>query len=123
MDTTKIEQFINKAAETGTFILDKLPDYLQQYLHYAVFDAVSGIILGFILLLIPFVIRIFVKSTRNIYDTWWLGKRVEDGCDIGLWTVTIICWIGGLVFTIGNIYRLIEVLYFPQVYLIKEFIK
>jgi hypothetical protein len=124
MDTTKIEEFLNKAAETGTFLIDQAPNYVKQYLQLQLFTAVFYLIIGLFLASIPLIIKKLLKEVKKeqYFSMNFLGKEVNDGFAIPAWIVTCILWLVSTIMICCSLYDIIAISFFPEAWLISKFL-
>lgn len=132
-----IEKAINLAEQTGHFVLDQAPDIIQQFLTWKL--SYHLILVGMFLslvFLIPAVIKPLlsrknidgvdgVERWRKDFGRYWYKDYTYGGGSDALIGYKVTRAIS-LLFLIGVIFNLIEVIYIlvaPKVYLIEYFMK
>ena len=126
VNTDKIQEFVDKLATTGTTLLNNAPDYIKEYLRYCMFHDIWRLCIGLALLAVSFVIYrntsadgdFDVKFMDLIGEIYFFGKRKRPFNGILVWTVFIFCFILGIVETLTMISYIIELINYPDVYLI-----
>lgn len=122
MNTTKIEEFVNKLAETGTTMLDNAPTYIHEYLSYCFVMQIAWILWALFLIIAPFLFSRFFKKPEDsdYYDGLFLGREMDETIAVLAYTFSAIIWFSAVYIIVSSIFDMIAIKYYPSAYLIQE---
>ena len=122
----QIQQILKKAIElaekTGDFAIEQAPLILQEFYVWKTTSYILGVLLGLLIISLPFIIILFLKKTEEeagYQEVKILGRVFEDSTLIPICGLCII----GLFFFMLNLYYLIYITVAPKLFLIEYFLK
>jgi len=118
-----LEKSLEIAEQTGEFVIDQAPDLLRQFFLWHTIEAIMGITLAVIILLVGIMtIRLWGSKNDKHSTAKILGRYFNDKNDVKAWVFTIVFITAFLIIVLINIYCLMYILIAPKLYLIEYFI-